>query len=292
MKEAKVRRQDILLSLLYCVGYSAVRNFALRLRRAGATRFLTFHDVPDSAAERFESNLSYLKRHTNVISLAAFMEGNVSDRKINVVITFDDGFRGWVKTALPILKRLQLPATFFVSSGFVGLSQGDGAKYAVDRLRLPASAAVVGLSEQDVLELDRAGFTIGGHTASHADLASIDDTKMLMRELTEDKLALERMLGRSIDFFAYPFGSHRNRTHSVQSLVAAAGYKAATTTLPGFNHSTTDRYLLKREIMDAGMPGLVFRARVQGNTDGAQSLGRWAKRFVLPANHATGSKAA
>lgn len=272
-----MRRQDIVLSLLHLGGYSKVRNLALAVGGHPVTRFAMFHDVPDAAAARFDLNLRFLAQHTNVISLQDFLEGKVSQRQVNTVLTFDDGFRSWVSTVLPILKQLGLPATFFVSSGFVGLTPSEQADFASQRLRLPPATSrhVAGLSAQDVRALADAGFTIGGHTASHADLSAICDADTIVKELAQDKQALERIIGRPVEYFAYPFGACRNQTHDLRALVAAAGYKAATTTAPGFNDPSTDRYLLRREIMAADMPGLVFRARALGSTDGAQTLRRW-----------------
>jgi peptidoglycan/xylan/chitin deacetylase (PgdA/CDA1 family) len=59
------------------------------------------------------------------VSLDDFFSGRLSAEKINVVITFDDGYKSWVTNVLPALKELELPATFFVSSGFVGLTKED-----------------------------------------------------------------------------------------------------------------------------------------------------------------------
>lgn len=270
-----MRRQDILVSVLYSLGFSAIRNVLFRWGGKPVTRFITFHDIPDNATQ-FEANLSFLQRHTNVVGLDDFMLGKLSTRRINVVITFDDGYRSWVTRAQPVLKRLRLPATFFVSSGFVGLASAEQAHFVQSNLRLSSaeSYGVAGLSEQDLRELADAGFTIGGHTMTHVDLATVDEIDRLMREVVEDKHRLERIAGQPIDYFAYPFGSFRNPSHLLRPILAAAGYKAATTTLPGFNTLESDRYLLKRELTSPQMPGLVFRARVYGNTDGAQFLRR------------------
>jgi peptidoglycan/xylan/chitin deacetylase (PgdA/CDA1 family) len=269
-----MRRQDILLSMLYCIGFSDIRNFVLRLEKRPVTRFLVLHDVPKSASDAFEANLSFLKQGTNVVSLEDYIAGRLSSSRINVVITFDDGYRSWVTRVLPVLHKLGLPATFFVSSGFVDLPAADQKAFARSNLRLSPdkSAEAEGLSEQDLRELARAGFTIGGHTTTHADLGSIDDVDLLVREVVQDKRRLEQIVGQSIDYFAYPYGSFRNPNHLLPPILAAAGYKAAATTLPGFNASGSDPYLLKRELITAEMPALVFRARVYGNTDGVQFL--------------------
>ena len=272
-----VRRQDILLFLLYCLGFSKIRNYVLRKGGKPVTRFVLFHDIPEYASGSFLANLSFLKRSTNVISLDDHVTGKLSLHRINVVITFDDGYQSWVTRALPALKKLDLPATFFVSSGFVGLSPKEQAKFVRSNLRLSTrkSQGVAGLSEDDLRQLADAGFTIGGHTLTHADLARINDMDTLIHEVAEDKRRLERISGQPVHYFAYPYGSFRNPNHLLPRILAAVGYRAATTTLPGFNTPESDRYLLKRELTNAEMSSCVFRARVLGNTDGAQFLRHW-----------------
>ena len=277
-----MRRQDLLLSVLHCLGFARVRNRILGRSERPITRFILFHDVPDNARANFERNLSYLRRFTNVVDLKDFLEGRLSTKQLNVVITFDDGYRSWIKTAVPVLKALKLPATFFVSSGFVGLSTADQSAYAKTQLRLsPASSShVAGLSVAELRCLAEAGFTIGGHTVSHADLSATSDIGHLTREVVEDKKRLEGIVGKSIEFFAYPFGFCNNQVHSLPAILIEAGYRAAATTAPGFNNAASDRYFLHRELVGAGMPGLVFRARVHGNTDGVQWLrSRFSRLF-------------
>ena len=143
------------------------------------------------------------------------------------------------------------------------------------RLSTRKSQGVAGLSEDDLRQLADAGFTIGGHTLTHADLARINDMDTLIHEVAEDKRRLERISGQPVHYFAYPYGSFRNPNHLLPRILAAVGYRAATTTLPGFNTPESDRYLLKRELTNAEMSSCVFRARVLGNTDGAQFLRHW-----------------
>jgi peptidoglycan/xylan/chitin deacetylase (PgdA/CDA1 family) len=268
-----MRRQDILVTLLHCLGFSVLRGWLMRSSREPVTRFITFHDIPDDA-RAFEANLAFLQRRTHVVSLDDFLRGRLSIRRINIVITFDDGYHSWVTRALPALQRLGLPAAFFVSSGFVDLSPADQAVYLRSNLGLPAREArgARGLSEGDLRALADAGHTIGGHTVSHIDLGACGDAEVIEREVLEDKQHLEQVIGRRIDYFAYPSGSYCNPCHPLPAIVAAAGYKAALTTRPGFNRRETDRYLLHRELTNARMPGLVFRARVYGNADTARRV--------------------
>src|SRR3954470_6150231 len=73
-----------------------------------------------SAAE-FEHRMRWVKANFEVLLLGeavrALREGRLPRRSL--CITFDDGYADNYRIALPILRRLALPATFFVATGFL-----------------------------------------------------------------------------------------------------------------------------------------------------------------------------
>ena len=75
---------------------------------------------PDVATFRWQMHL--LARCFNVLplhaALAALDAGSLPPRAI--AITFDDGYRSVHDLALPVLKEFGLPATVFVTSGYIG----------------------------------------------------------------------------------------------------------------------------------------------------------------------------
>lgn len=77
-------------------------------------------DVPDAAV--FESYMRWVRDWFNVLPLAEAVarlrNGTLPARAL--AITFDDGYADNAKIAAPILRRLGLPATFFVATGFLG----------------------------------------------------------------------------------------------------------------------------------------------------------------------------
>jgi len=78
-----------------------------------------FPDLP--TAERFEETMRWVGAWFNVLPLGDAVErlfaGTIPSRSL--AITFDDGYADNESIAAPILKRLGLTATFFVSTGFL-----------------------------------------------------------------------------------------------------------------------------------------------------------------------------
>jgi peptidoglycan/xylan/chitin deacetylase (PgdA/CDA1 family) len=76
-------------------------------------------DLPD--AVRFEAEVRLLKRCFEVLPLGDAVRrlraGRI--RRPAASITFDDGYADNAEIALPVLRRLGVPATFFVSTGFL-----------------------------------------------------------------------------------------------------------------------------------------------------------------------------
>lgn len=270
----QVRDQDLAVLLLYCLGYPQARSMLMRLDGRRVATFVTFHDLRPGDVTLFEANVSFLQRRMNVISLDSFFGGELSDDRINVVLTFDDGYKSWVTLALPVLKRLNVPATFFVCSGFVGLPRVDEVLFMRSRLRLPEQIVqeTRGLSWTDVKRLVDEGFTIGGHTANHCDLTRLAGERRIRSEIAEDRALLETMTGSRVDYFSYPFGAHLHPQFDLAGMVRASGYRGAVTTLSGFNSSRSDAYQLRRELTPILMSHWAFRARAYGTYGAVRAI--------------------
>ena len=91
----------------------------LIFHRVHARADLLFPDEPDAA--RFERIVRFAATGFRVLRLddAISLLANDNLPARSMVITFDDGYADNTEVAMPILRRAGLPATFFISTGFL-----------------------------------------------------------------------------------------------------------------------------------------------------------------------------
>jgi len=94
----------------------------LRLLSSRKTVILLYHGVPRQSDSHsingsvFERHILFLKRQFEIIPLAELKARREPYEKNRLVLTFDDGFRNHADLVAPILKKHNVPATFFVCS--------------------------------------------------------------------------------------------------------------------------------------------------------------------------------
>jgi peptidoglycan/xylan/chitin deacetylase (PgdA/CDA1 family) len=103
---------------------------ACRARRPAAFQILSYHRVNDEGdpffpavpTAVFEAHMAWVARHFVVLTVEALVErlarGTLPRNAL--AITFDDGYRDNLTHAAPILSRYGLPATVFLTTGFIG----------------------------------------------------------------------------------------------------------------------------------------------------------------------------
>lgn len=90
------------------------------------------------------------------------------------------------------------------------------------------------------------GMTIAGHTVTHPILANLSSIEAL-KEINDNKTALESLLETKLNFFAYPNGKPGQDYLADQiDLVQQAGYQAAVSTQWGVASRSTDIWQLPR----------------------------------------------
>ncbi|OEY67751.1 hypothetical protein BG841_15820 [Marinobacter sp. X15-166B] len=76
-------------------------------------------------AENFKRQIQLVKMNFNTISLSDLLSDRSSAQRYTncAVITFDDGYQDFYKTAYPILRAEGVPVTIFVTTGFIDQEQ-------------------------------------------------------------------------------------------------------------------------------------------------------------------------
>lgn len=102
------------------------------------------------------------------------------------------------------------------------------------------------MTSDQVRTMASAGMTIGGHTVTHPILARTD-AKTAISEMTEGKRALEAIIGRAVNLFAYPNGKPgSDYTDEHVRLAREAGFAAAVTTGWGSASADSDLFQIPR----------------------------------------------
>jgi peptidoglycan/xylan/chitin deacetylase (PgdA/CDA1 family) len=173
-----------------------------------------------TSPEHLEAHVRLLQRrgYRFVTAEEALDAGAGAPPDRTAVLTFDDGFHTWLTEAVPVLRRLEVPATFYVCPGWLGLSHPD---VPGDQGRL--------LTADEARELVAAGMELGSHSNVHADLRQLDD-QALREDLRASKAGVEELTGRQCRTVAYPFGLFGERE---ERAAADAGYEMGFAWRPG-----------------------------------------------------------
>ena len=190
---------------------------------------------PDRFRRQLELLLSAGFEFVTLAELARRAEGGTPEPGL-AAVTFDDGMRNNHTTALPILNEYGIPATVYVTIGFIGGTSpwiGPGGDGAI-------------MDEPELRELAAAGWELGAHTMTHADLSTLG-YEACLQEIEDSRTELERIAGVKVETFAYPFGRY-----GPDALAAArdAEVIAAVTTGSG----SWDRYEMTRAMIGAVDP--------------------------------------
>lgn len=126
----------------------------------------------------FDRQIAWVARHASVLplrELAGRLARGASLPPRAVAVTFDDTFKNVHDVALPVLKRYGVPATFFVTSGFIGTTR----RFWVDKVE-----HWINLTPYEELNLEIAGNALALRLATRPDrVASLGTIKRLLKSV-------------------------------------------------------------------------------------------------------------
>ena len=178
-----------------------------RRRELGVTRL-----SPRRFATQIHALASNGWRGISLDEFAACVRGERHAGHRDLLVTFDDAYRGLRDHAFPMLREVGFAAACFVITDFAGRLNRWDVAYGGRRF--------AHLAWRDIERWSAHGIAFQSHTATHPRLPWIDDAR-LVDELERSRRALEVALGTPPAAVSYPFGAVDSR---VTSAVAQSGY--------------------------------------------------------------------
>lgn len=223
---------------------------------------------------QFRAQMRRLRgRGYRFVSLRDYVDGLVEGEEMDgaCALTFDDGTVDNLHTLAPILVELGLPATIFACPGLLG----------APHFAMPAEAGVRLMNAEELRELDRVALVeVGSHTSLHVDMSSMSSEEAY-REMASSKQALEDLLQKPVDTFAYPKCGF---SPSCPEAARRAGYKVAVTCGA---RGGDDPFALARESIDPldRRVSFALKSRRLFIPLRESVLGKLARAIASPARH-------
>lgn len=203
---------------------------------ARAIPVLLYHSVPqasdsgDSLAVSYEQFAAHLdtilasgRTPITVGELAAGFREECQLPDHAVAITFDDAYEDTLD-AIELLRARGLRASVFVTTGQID------------------TEAMLRRDQLEQLAGHPREVELGAHSVTHPHLDELSLAE-IEREVSDSKLRLEQLAGRTITTFAYPYGSYDRR---VRAAVLAAGYRSAAAVKNALSHPRDDPWAIAR----------------------------------------------
>ena len=199
----------------------------------------------------FGRHLDWLGSRCEFATLAEIRESQRAGRRdrLQVCVTFDDGYGENCDWALPQLLNRNIPCVYFVTASNVEQQR----PFPHDRecgIELPVNTI------EQIRHFANRGIEIGCHTATHPDLGLPLPTSRLRAEIVDSRHRLQDWTGQSIDYFAFPYGQPENISQAAIDVVIEAGFRGFVSAYGGWNWPGEDDFHLQRIHGDPGIARL------------------------------------
>lgn len=190
---------------------STLMKLSSIIYRNDDSKVIYYHDVhSNDSYTSMSTSLELFKKHIDIMQEQGYtIVDKITHPEREVLITFDDGFRGLYEN-FSYFREHHIPVKIFLIVEYLG-----GKNY---------------LSKAEVFELLNTGLvTIGSHTLTHRNLDELTEDEMVV-ELQESKRRLEEMFEVGIEEFCYPRGRFNPK---VAEMARKSGYRLQYSCLPG-----------------------------------------------------------
>ena len=252
--------------------------------------FLFDEDVVSAEPSAFEREMKFCKKNFNPITfsyLKKCIDGKETLPSYPLIITFDDGYRDNFTYAFPILQRLGVPATIFLTvhnvetgenfwwdelnhylkskknaqkpdiRSLLRLLKTIPNRERIERIKELKDTTKLNLERQvltweEIIHMANSGVEFGSHTMTHPVLSMIENKTDIEYELKQSKEIIEDKLGKEVIAFSYPIGGKGSFNSKIKEIVKETGYSFAVGYMHGVNYLNNgfDRFSLHRLDMD------------------------------------------
>jgi peptidoglycan/xylan/chitin deacetylase (PgdA/CDA1 family) len=229
------RLMKLLISCIFLAAHRMITQILSfrKERRSETLVVLTYHSVRKDQRLKFARQMDELTRIGQAIS--SDFSYALKNAKYYIAVTFDDGFQNILSNALPEMLQRNIPATIFVTTGYLG----EKPAWIIDKHNPNMNELL--LTEDQLKRMPRNLVTIGSHTDSHPHLHNVNmDT--LKREITVSKKKLEEILLKTVTVLSLPYGSlNKEKVECFKE----AGYSHIFLNVPTFLAKNSD-YIIGR----------------------------------------------
>ncbi len=161
--------------------------------------------LQNPTSQVFEQQLTLLSKRVRFIRFEDAVQRIIKrENPIEPIVafSFDDGFEEHYTMVAPVLEKFGINAAFFINPNFV---EGDEIY-----IRQFTEEKVLTLNKRpmqwdQIIDLDKRGHVIGAHTLDHY-MINDDNRYELEHQIGDCKTIIEAKLGKSCDYFAFPYG--------------------------------------------------------------------------------------
>ncbi len=180
----------------------------------------------------FKQQIEYLitiRKPITLEDLENYLNGKKDINSPSFIITFDDGYKNILQTVSFFQKNNIQPTLFLL---------GDTKN--ADRYEMNNNLDFLTVDEISLLQ--QSGWTLGVHSATHADFHSLNENSM-QKEIVDSKKNLEIELNTEMKYFSYPKGAY---SQSIINLIKKSNYRLAVSMDDGFINKKTNKFLIPR----------------------------------------------
>jgi peptidoglycan/xylan/chitin deacetylase (PgdA/CDA1 family) len=170
---------------------------------------LVFHSITptprfkiDATPEHLENTIEAIRDSgRSIISLTEAVD-RLRQNRIDggyVVLTFDDGYKDFRERAMPVLRRLESPATVSILPRYVGTQEPFDFETGSGRRSMSWKEL------RRLLENDGDQVTIANHSYRHSNFSQLS-VEEARHDIERSQQAIEDHLGFAARYFTYPFG--------------------------------------------------------------------------------------